>query len=72
MKKEKTFEKLYNVGYNSAFFSLVIDDDDVVAVGSYEKSEKDHSNSIRRALIVKYDKSGDILFENGRGKLFYR
>ena len=63
MKKEKTFEKLYNIGFNSAFFGVVIDSDNVVAVGSYEKTEKDHDNSIRRALIVKYDKDGNVIFE---------
>ena len=40
LKKEKTFEKLYNIGYNSAFFGLTVDGDDVIAVGSYEKNEK--------------------------------
>ncbi len=63
-KRQKTFEKLYNVGYNSAFFGVVIDEDDLIAVGSYEKDEDDHNDSIRRALIVKYDKDGNIIFEN--------
>ena len=62
-KKEKTFEKLYNVGYNSAFFGVLIEEDDLVAVGSYEKTSKEHSQSVRRALIVKYDKDGEIIFE---------
>lgn len=62
-KKEKTFEKLYNVGFNSAFFGLAVDDDGLVAVGSYEKNEEDHDEAIRRALIVKYSDSGDIIFE---------
>lgn len=63
MKKEKTFERLYNVGFNSAFFGVIIDCDDIVAVGSYEKSESEHNNSVRRALIVKYDSDGNIVFE---------
>ena len=63
-KKEKEFEKLYNVGYNSAFFGVVLDEDNIVAVGSYEKDESDHKNKIRRALIVKYDSTGEVIFEN--------
>lgn len=68
-KKEKTFEKLYNVGYNSAFFDVLIDGDDIVAIGSYEKTKEDHDESIRKALIVKYDKEGNILFEKDYGLL---
>lgn len=62
-KKQKTFERLYNVGYNGAFFGVVIDGDNIVSVGSYEKTIDEHEDSIRRALIVKYDKNGDIIFE---------
>lgn len=62
-KKQKTFEKLYNVGYGSSFFGVLNDNDSLVAVGSYEKTIDDHDNSIRRALIVKYDKDGNIIFE---------
>ena len=63
-KRQKTFEKLYNVGYNSAFFGVSVDEnEDIIVVGSYEKTEEDHNNSIRRALIAKYDKKGNILFE---------
>lgn len=57
-----SFEKLYNVGYNSAFFGVVFDGKEIVAVGSYEKTKEDHNHSIRRALIVKYDDSGNVLF----------
>ena len=62
-KMEKTFEKLYNVGYNSTFLGVALDGDSVVAVGSYEKTKKDHSNSVRRALFVRYNSKGDIEFE---------
>lgn len=62
-KHEKVFEKLYNVGYNSAFFNTIIDGESIVAVGSYEKSKSDHKDSLRRALFVKYDLSGDEIFE---------
>lgn len=63
MKKEKTFEKIYNVGFNSTFFGVILDESDVIAVGSYEKTQDDRDNSIRKALIVKYDKSGNVIFE---------
>ena len=61
-KKEKVFEKLYNVGYNSAFFGIVVDGDNYVAVGSYEKDSDNHKDSTRKALIVKYDKDGNVIF----------
>ena len=48
-KKEKLFEKLYNKGFNGAFFDVVVDDKDLIAVGSYEKDEKEHENNLRRA-----------------------
>lgn len=62
-KKEKIFEKLYNIGYNSSFFGITSDGDSLVAVGSYEKTAADRDNSVRRALIVKYNVVGDIEFE---------
>lgn len=62
-KKEKTFEKLYNVGFNSSFFGVCLDGEDLIAVGSFEKTSTDHKNLVRRALIVKYDKDGEIVFE---------
>lgn len=63
-KRENVFEKLYNVGYNSAFFGVSMDNNSLVAVGSYEKTKKEHKDSVRRALIVKYDSKGNIEFEN--------
>lgn len=62
-KKEKKYERLYNVGYNSAFFDVIIDEDSLVAVGSFEKTKEDHNNLTRKALIVKYDIDGNIIFE---------
>ncbi len=64
LKKEKQFEKLYNKGFNGAFFDVVVDKEEFIAVGSYEKDEKEHEDNLRSALIVKYDKDGNILFEN--------
>ena len=68
-QREKTFEKLYNVGFNSSFFGVAVDGENIIAVGSYEKTEDDHNDAIRRALIVKYDKDGNILFEKDFGLL---
>ena len=62
-KKEKVFEKLYNKGYNGAFFGIVMDGDDYIVVGSYEATEEEHKDGVRSALIVKYDKDGNILFD---------
>lgn len=64
LKKEKVFEKLYNVGYNSAFFGVLPDGENYVVVGSYEKNIEEHNESIRRALIVKFDKNGNEIFSN--------
>ena len=63
-KKEKIFEKLYNKGLNGAFFDVVVDDKELIAVGSYEKDEEEHENNLRSALIVKFDNDGNILFES--------
>lgn len=63
-KMEKSFEKLYNKGYNGVFFSVIEDSDGYVAVGSYETDEREYKDSTRSALIVKFDKSGEIIFEN--------
>ena len=69
MNREKISEKLYNVGYNSSFFGVAVDKEDYVVVGSYEKTEEDHNAAIRRALIVKYDSSGNMIFEKDFGIL---
>ena len=41
----------------------MLDNNDIVAVGSYEEDISDREDSVRKALIVKYDKSGKILFQ---------
>lgn len=65
LKREKELEKIYNKGFNSAFFDLCkTDDNGYVAVGSYEVTQNEHKNSIREALIVKYDENGDIVFDH--------
>jgi len=63
IKKEKVWEQIYNKGYNSAFFGAANDKDNIIAVGSYESTKKEHEDLIRSALIVKYDKDGKILIE---------
>ena len=60
----KTFEKLYNKGYNGAFFGVCEDDDSYIAVGSYESTDEEYEYSVRSALIVKYDKTGEIIYED--------
>jgi hypothetical protein len=62
-KREKKYEKLYNIGYNSAFFGVLLDNDYIVCVGSYEKTSSEHDDQVRRGLIVKYNLNGDIEFE---------
>ena len=63
--KEKVFEKIYNKGYNGVFFDVIEDSDgNLIAVGSLESSEEDHLEGNRVGLIVKYDKDGNLLYEN--------
>ena len=62
--KNKVFEILYNKGYNGSFFGISKDsDNNYIAVGSYEASKEEHESDVRSALIVKYDKDGQILFD---------
>ncbi|MBQ3510976.1 MAG: hypothetical protein IJA30_01615 [Bacilli bacterium] len=64
-KKEKIFEKLYNKGYNGVFFDVILDqEENLIAVGSFESSEEYHLEGRRIGLIVKYDKDGNLLYEN--------
>lgn len=63
--KEKVFEKIYNKGYNGVFFDVIEDSDgNLIAVGSFESSEEDHLEGRRIGLIVKYDKDGNLVYEN--------
>lgn len=63
--KEKMFEKIYNKGYNGVFFDVVEDSNkNLIAVGSVEYSEENHYEGNRVGLIVKYDKDGNLLYEN--------
>lgn len=62
-KQEKIYEKLYNTGYTSRFYDLLVDDEDVVIVGSYEKTKRDYKKNNSTAVILKYDDRGQLLFE---------
>ncbi len=70
-RREKIFEKLYNKGLNGSFFGVAVDSDITVAVGGYEATNKEHKNNNRSALMVAYDKDGEILFENVFNELSY-
>ena len=63
-KREKVFERIYNKGYNGVFFGVCSDNDGFIAVGSYEDNKEELDKSLRSALIVKYDNSGNIVFES--------
>ena len=65
----KLKEKLYNNEFSSVYYDLVVDDDSVVTVGSFEENKKAHKNKHTKALLVKYDKDGNVLFEKTFGKL---
>ena len=64
--KEKIWEQIFNKGYNSSYLAVCSDNDNnTVAVGSYEK-EKDGNKT---AILVKYDSDGNVLFEKKLKKL---
>ncbi len=65
----KVKEKLYNNEFSSTYYDLLLDDNSVVTVGSYEVDKKDHKNGNTKALLVKYDKDGNVLFERTFGSL---
>lgn len=66
-KYNSNFRKLdsitYNSKYNSTFFYIKGDGKYLVAVGSIENSKDENKNGYRSALIVKYDKNGNIVFK---------
>ncbi len=57
------WEKKYDKGYNTTFFDVDATSDGYIAVGSGEMSQEQNDNQLRDALIVKYDKDGNIVFE---------
>lgn len=62
-KKEKVWEVIYNKGYESTYYGVGFDGSDIIAVGSYESNKRENKESLRTALIVKYDSSGNVIFE---------
>ncbi|MBQ6539215.1 MAG: hypothetical protein IJL76_02940 [Bacilli bacterium] len=65
----KVKEKLYNNEFGSVYYDLSVDEESIVTVGSFEEDKKAHKNKNSRALLVKYDKEGNVLFEKTFGKL---
>ena len=57
------FEKMYNDGINSTYNDIIEVNDGYVVVGSYEKDEEQTKSNVRDALIVKYDKDGNIIWQ---------
>lgn len=57
------FEKMYDKGINTTFSSIISVDDGYVIVGSGEFSEEEHTNGAREAMIIKYDKDGNLIWE---------
>lgn len=61
-KYEKEWEKYYNRGYNSTFYNVALDGDNIIAVGSFQKTKEERKENVTTALIVKYDKEGKEQF----------
>lgn len=61
--KNKVWEKLYNKGYNGSFFAVKKDEDEYIAVGSYESKKQENEEGTRSAIIVKYSNEGEIIGE---------
>ena len=57
------FEKMYDRGINTTFSSVISVNDGYVVVGSGEFSEKEQQEGGREAIIIKYDKEGNIIWE---------
>jgi len=60
--REKKWVTFFNKGFNGAFFDIAKDGDYYVAVGSFEANEEEHTDSIRTALLAKYDTDGKLVF----------
>lgn len=57
------FEKMYDKGINTTFSSVVSVNDGYIVVGSGVFSEEEQNNEGREAVIIKYDKDGNIVWE---------
>lgn len=60
---EILFEKMYDKGINTTFSSVISVSDGYVVVGSGEFSEQEQQDGGREALIIKYSKDGNIIWE---------
>lgn len=57
------FEKMYDNGINSTFNSIISVDDGYIVVGSGEFSKEEQESEGREAIIVKYNKDGEKVWE---------
>lgn len=57
------WEKRFKSKYNSTFYNIVEDGDFILAVGSYEKTKEENEEKLRTAVLVKYNKDGEVLFK---------
>lgn len=57
------FEKMYENGINTTFSSIISVNDGYIVVGSGEFSEEEQKDGAREAIIIKYDKEGNIVWE---------
>ena len=65
----KNKEKLYNNEFDSTYYDLIVDEESRVAVGNYEEDKDSHKKNNTKALMIKYDVDGNVLFERTFGKL---
>lgn len=57
------FEKMYKTGINTTFSSIINVSDGYIVVGSGVFSKEEQQNEAREAIIIKYDKEGNIVWE---------
>ncbi len=60
---QKLLEKVYSSGYNSNFYDVIYDDENYIAVGSFESTKSDYRQGNELALLVKFDNNGEIIFD---------
>lgn len=60
---KKIWSNSLDTKYNSTFYQIARDGQNVLAVGSYEKNQEENKSSLRTALFVKYDLDGNIVFQ---------
>jgi len=56
-------EKMYETGINTTFSSIITVEDGYIVVGSGVFSKEEQENGAKEALIIKYDKDGNIVWE---------